>query len=137
MREDRMKCACQTCSRRICKGRLSGIRQCSRTRAFLLPLEHAVHDHENVREEEQPELVARNTRIGLGLFAIYFALYAGFMGLSTFAPDVMKVRYGGINLSVLYGFGLILAALILAIVYLLLCRRPVAGAAAVSAKKEG
>lgn len=87
-----------------------------------------MHDHENVREDEHPELVARNTRIGLWLFALYLALYAGFMGLSTFAPKVMQGRpFGGLNLFVLYGFGLILAALVLAIVYLLLCRRPVAG----------
>ena len=88
-----------------------------------------MHDHENVREDEHPQLVARNTRTGLALFAIYLVLYAGFMGLSTFAPAVMKVRpFGGINLSVLYGFGLILAALILAIVYLFLCSRPVVAA---------
>jgi uncharacterized membrane protein (DUF485 family) len=88
-----------------------------------------MHGHENVREHELPELVARNTRTGLVLFAVYLALYAGFMGLSTFAPDVMKMRpFGGINLAVLYGFGLILAALVLAIIYLYLCSRPVAAA---------
>jgi uncharacterized membrane protein (DUF485 family) len=89
-----------------------------------------MHGHENVREYELPELVARNTRTGLGLFAVYLVLYAGFMGLSTFAPDIMKMRpFGGINLAVLYGFGLILAALVLAIVYLFLCSRPVAASA--------
>lgn len=83
-----------------------------------------MHDHENVREDENPQLVARNTRTGLWLFVVYLALYAGFMGLSTFAPKVMQQRpFGGLNLFVLYGFGLIIAALILAIVYLLLCRR--------------
>ncbi len=87
-----------------------------------------MHDHENIREDESPALVARNTRTGLKLFAIYLACYAGFMGLSTFAPEVMKLRpFGGLNLFVLYGFGLILAALILAIVYLVLCRRAVVG----------
>lgn len=96
-----------------------------------------MHDHENIREEEHPPLVARNTRIGLSLFAIYLALYAGFMGLSTFAPKVMQARpFGGLNLFVLYGFGLIVAALILAIVYLLLCRRPVADQTA-SPTKDG
>ncbi len=86
-----------------------------------------MHDHENVREAENPQLVTRNTRTGLWLFVVYLALYAGFMGLSTFAPQVMKIRpFGGLNLAVLYGFGLILAALILAIIYLLLCRRPIA-----------
>ena len=93
-----------------------------------------MHGHENVREHELPELVARNTRTGLVLFAVYLVLYAGFMGLSTFAPEVMKMRpFGGINLAVLYGFGLILAALVLAIIYLYWCSRPVAPVAPVAA----
>ena len=98
-----------------------------------------MHDHENVREDENPQLVARNTRTGLWLFLIYFGLYAGFMGLSTFAPKIMQERpFGGLNLFVLYGFGLILAALILAIIYLLLCRRPIANDLPVrDSKKNG
>lgn len=83
-----------------------------------------MNDHENVREYEDPVLVARNTRLGLGLFGVYLALYVTFMGLSTFAPSVMQQRpFGGIVLSVLSGFGLILSALGLAVVYLVLCRR--------------
>ena len=90
-----------------------------------------MHDHENVREKEHPRLVARNTRLGLRLFFIYLLLYGGFIGASTFAPSVMKLRaLGGINLSVLCGFGLILAALILAVVYLICCRRPLSGGGA-------
>ena len=93
-----------------------------------------MHGHENLREHELPELVARNTRTGLVLFAVYLVLYAGFMGLSTFAPEVMKMRpFGGINLAVLYGFGLILAALVLAIIYRYWCSRPVAPVAPVAA----
>ena len=84
-----------------------------------------MHDHENVREDEHPELVAFNTRLGLMLFVVYCALYGGFMGLSTFAPAVMKSQpFGGINLAILYGFGLIAAAMILAIVYLFLAKQP-------------
>jgi len=85
-----------------------------------------MHDHENVREDEHPEVVAHNTRLGLVLFAVYCLLYGGFMGLSTFAPDVMRWQpFGGVNLAILYGFGLIAAAMILAAVYLVLARRDV------------
>lgn len=87
-----------------------------------------MHDHENIREDEHPEIVAHNTRLGLMLFAIYCLLYGGFMGLSTFAPEVMRWQpFGGINLAILYGFGLIAAAMILAAVYLVLARREVSG----------
>jgi uncharacterized membrane protein (DUF485 family) len=82
-----------------------------------------MHDHENQREEEQPEIVAHNTRLGLGLFAVYLALYVGFMVLSTYFPAIMATRpFGGINLAIIYGFSLIANALILAIIYLRNCR---------------
>jgi uncharacterized membrane protein (DUF485 family) len=83
-----------------------------------------MHDHENVREDEHPEIVAHNTRLGLLLFAVYCVLYGGFMGLSTFAPAVMKSQpFGGVNLAILYGFGLIVAAMLLAVVYLFLAKQ--------------
>jgi uncharacterized membrane protein (DUF485 family) len=81
-----------------------------------------MHDHENQREEERPEIVAHNTRLGLGLFAIYLALYLGFMVLSTYFPAIMATRpFGGVNLAIIYGFSLIANALILAIIYLRNC----------------
>ncbi|MFH0938903.1 MAG: DUF485 domain-containing protein [Planctomycetota bacterium] len=75
------------------------------------------------REKEDAVVVARNTRIGLKLFAVYVALYGGFMALSAFAPKRMgEIRIGGVNLAIVYGFGLILTALLLALLYLWLCR---------------
>ncbi len=83
--------------------------------------------HENVREEEDPKLVARNTRIGLILFVIYLSLYAGYIGLTTFAPKVMQsTPFGGINFAISSGFILIAAAMVLAIIYLFLAGRPLA-----------
>jgi uncharacterized membrane protein (DUF485 family) len=77
------------------------------------------HDHDN-----HPELAAVHSGNGLILFAIYFALYAGFMVLATFFPAVMKQPVvGGVNVAIAYGMGLILAAFVLAAVYMFLCRR--------------
>ncbi len=65
----------------------------------------------------------RRARLGLLLFAVYCLLYAGFMGLTAFAPHLVRARpVLGLNLSVTYGFGLIGAALGLAGVYGWLCR---------------
>src|SRR5437868_3553892 len=65
----------------------------------------------------------RNARLGLVLFAIYLALYGGFVALNAFAPQRMgEPALAGINLAIVYGFGLILAALVLALVYMALCR---------------
>ena len=64
-----------------------------------------------------------NARIGLVLFFVYLALYGGFIYLSAFKREVMaRPSVGGVNLAVVYGFGLIIAAFVLAVVYMFLCR---------------
>lgn len=63
------------------------------------------------------------SRIGLVLFWIYVALYAGFMALVLFRPDLLSLRpFGGVNLAIAYGMGLIAGAFLLAIVYMAACR---------------
>lgn len=75
-------------------------------------------------DDDHPELAAANAQAGLWLFAAYLALYAGFVGLSAFAPELMaRSPFGGLNLAVLYGFFLIVAALVLALIYMAACQR--------------
>jgi uncharacterized membrane protein (DUF485 family) len=65
----------------------------------------------------------RNARLGLVLFFVYLALYGGFVGLAAFAPGVMqRTPAAGVNLAIWYGFGLIAAAIVLALIYGWLCR---------------
>lgn len=57
-------------------------------------------------------------RIGLFLFSLYSAFYAGFVVLGAAAPGVMEATpVAGLNVAVLYGFGLIVAAFVLAVAY--------------------
>ena len=64
-----------------------------------------------------------NVRLGMALFVVYLALYLGFVLINAFAAEWMEVTtLGGLNLALVYGFGLILAALLLALVYGWLCR---------------
>jgi uncharacterized membrane protein (DUF485 family) len=73
--------------------------------------------------DDHAPTIARNARYGLILFAVYVVFYGGFVLLSALRPDVMASRpFGGVNLAILYGFGLIIAALILALIYMTLCR---------------
>ena len=77
-----------------------------------------------VHHDDHPERVARNSRNGLILFAIYVILYGGFMALSAFKPDLMaQTALAGVNLAIIYGMALILIALILAAIYMYLCRQ--------------
>jgi uncharacterized membrane protein (DUF485 family) len=74
--------------------------------------------------DEHPELSARNARVGLWLFFVYSSLYAGFIGISCVSPKLMASHpFGGANLAILYGFGLIAAALLLALLYMFLCKQ--------------
>ena len=83
----------------------------------------AALDHESLPQEPEDKQASRhNARLGLLLFFIYFAVYAGFMILNAFQPEVMKLTVSGVNLAILYGVGLIVLAVVLAVVYLLLCR---------------
>ena len=67
--------------------------------------------------------VSPNARLGLGLFFVYLILYLGFMGIAAFKYELFSATpFGGINLAILYGMGLIIAAIILALIYMKLCK---------------
>jgi uncharacterized membrane protein (DUF485 family) len=77
------------------------------------------------QETETADIAQRNSRYGLVLFFLYFALYVGFMVLSAFFPEVIRTEVAGVSLGIVYGMGLILAAIVFSAVYLWLCRGPV------------
>ncbi len=73
--------------------------------------------------DNDPETVSRNARNGLRLFAVYVVMYVGFMLLNAFAHERMQQPVlAGVNLAIVYGMGLIMAALLLALVYMWLCK---------------
>ena len=81
------------------------------------------HEPEHASEDEVPGIAARNSRYGLALFSVYLLLYGGFVLLNAFAPEQMeRTPISGVNLAILYGFGLIAAAFVLALIYGWLCR---------------
>jgi uncharacterized membrane protein (DUF485 family) len=67
----------------------------------------------------------RKTAIGVRMTLLYLVVYSGFVALSVFRPGWLGVRtVFGLNLAVSYGLGLIIIAIIFAIVYNYLCRFP-------------
>ena len=65
-----------------------------------------------------------NARLGLVLFFVYFSMYALFVGLIVYDYRIMaRPVLAGVNLAIVYGMGLILSAIVLAVVYAMLCRR--------------
>ena len=77
------------------------------------------------QERHDPSTVARNARTGGVLFILYLVVYSGFVAMNAFRPDLMAAKpVAGINIAVLYGFGLIVGAFVVALVYGWLCRNP-------------
>ena len=64
----------------------------------------------------------RSSRIGLILFFVYLLFYSGFVFLNTFVPASMEqTPFAGLNLAVLYGFALIVGAVVLSAIYGWVC----------------
>ena len=80
--------------------------------------------HEPAADHGVDHASAYKTRLGIGMFVVYALIYAGFVFINLFDPEIMEtVMPGGVNLAVAYGFGLIIFALILAVIYNAMCNR--------------
>lgn len=70
------------------------------------------------------EAAAQKSKIGLILFGVYALIYAGFVAINTLTPKTMGTRiFLGLNLAVVYGFGLIILAIIMGVAYNHYCTR--------------
>lgn len=63
------------------------------------------------------------SRLGVKMFILYAVVYTGFILINVLSPKLMAVDVGGLNLAIVYGFGLIAFALILALIYNFYCTR--------------
>ncbi len=74
--------------------------------------------HEPAAEKYKDHAVDYKTRLGVWMFLLYAIIYAGFVAINVIKPLLMeKIVLFGLNLAVVYGMGLIVFALVLAIIY--------------------
>ncbi|MFH2052998.1 MAG: DUF485 domain-containing protein [bacterium] len=68
---------------------------------------------------------AYKTRLGVGMFIIYCIVYVGFVLTNVLSEGraMQTIVFSGLNLAVVYGIGLIVFALFLALIYNHLCTR--------------
>jgi len=70
----------------------------------------------------EDKAAAYKARLGLRLFVVYSLLYAGFVLINTINPKLMGVIiFSGLNLACVYGFGLIILAIIMGVIYNTMC----------------
>jgi uncharacterized membrane protein (DUF485 family) len=80
--------------------------------------------HEPAAAAGKDPAFAYKRRLGVILFLVYGAIYAGFVVMNLVAPALMDaILFSGLNVAVIYGFGLIVLALILALAYNRACGR--------------
>lgn len=63
-------------------------------------------------------------KLGVYMFFIYVLIYAGFIVINVANPKAMElIMFAGLNLAVVYGFGLIVLAIVMGIIYNHLCTK--------------
>ena len=79
--------------------------------------------HEPAAKQDTDPASHYKMRLGKWLFLFYTCIYIGFVAINVVEPKAMEMTVlGGLNLAVVYGFGLIVFALILALIYNKLCK---------------
>lgn len=64
----------------------------------------------------------KKASLGVKLFFIYLLIYAGFVLIGLISPELMGKRIAfGLNLAIVYGFGLIILAVIMGWIYHMVC----------------
>lgn len=64
----------------------------------------------------------QKTKLGVILFFVYLLIYSGFVAIALAKPSAMSVStILGLNLACFYGFGLIILAIVMGLVYNHIC----------------
>jgi uncharacterized membrane protein (DUF485 family) len=64
---------------------------------------------------------AFKTKLGLIMFAAYTPVYLAFILISVISPSFMSKNVGSLNVAIVYGFVIIILAIVLAVVYNAIC----------------
>jgi len=80
--------------------------------------------HEPAAASGPDPAFAFKRRLGVRMFAVYAIVYAAFIAINVVRPTAMEALVlAGLNLAVVYGFGLIVLALAMALAYSAACGR--------------
>jgi len=77
-----------------------------------------MHHPANSNEVESESAVRSRQKFGIALLSLFSLAYAGFIGLCIFANQwISQTLWHGIPLTVVYGVGLILLSIVVAMLY--------------------
>ncbi|HZK69942.1 MAG TPA: DUF485 domain-containing protein [Clostridia bacterium] len=79
--------------------------------------------HGPATEWKKDNSASFKSRLGIIMFIVYAIIYASFIFINVFNPSLVAADIGTLNVAIVYGFGLIIIAIILALIYNHLCTR--------------
>ncbi len=78
--------------------------------------------HGQAAEMKEDRATPYKQRLGVKMFGVYGLIYVSFVAINVIQPSLMEVPVlFGVNLACIYGFGLIVIALVLALIYNAYC----------------
>lgn len=67
---------------------------------------------------------AKKSKLGALLFLVYTLVYSGFVFIGLMYPELMGLHVlGNLNLAIVYGFGLIILAIVMGFIYNAICTK--------------
>jgi len=80
--------------------------------------------HESNALKETDNAAAKKARLGVILFFVYTIIYSGFVIIGLTKPELMGLNLmNGQNIAIVYGFGLIVLAIVMGFVYNYFCTK--------------
>ncbi len=80
--------------------------------------------HQPATPSEKDPAGPYKMRLGIRMFVFYSLFYASFVAVNLLSPLAMAaIVFAGLNLATVYGFALIIVALIEALIYDWMCRK--------------
>jgi len=71
---------------------------------------------------EKDNATEAKTKLGVKLFFVYAIIYSVFVFINTLSPSTMEIKvFANLNLAVVYGFGLIILAIVMGVIYNHIC----------------
>jgi len=79
--------------------------------------------HGPATEWKEEKTVDFKAKLGFGMVAVFSLVYATFILLCVISPKTLANNVGSLNVAVTFGFGIIVLAIIQALIYNFLCSR--------------
>ena len=80
-------------------------------------------EHDPATKWGEDKSIPFKIKLGLWMFSFYLLLYGGFIVINVVNPKLMSTDIRSLNLAIVYGFSLIIIALIMALIYNFLSSR--------------